>query len=884
MTDFPTHVWAPPRPGSADQVVLAFGPAGSGPTWWGGLLEQLPAGVELWVPVLPGRWNRSEETPYQEMDVAAAALAADLGPWLAGETRPVSLLGICGGAALALELVTRLDDRQRRCLRGVELFKLPALTAADHAELYRLPTPQFRAGLRVQGMVTDEVAADDELFAFFEPLLRADIALVERYTPTSLRLAGVPVTVHGEDDPDVLGQWAPLGLTVNRVRPFGPDEFPHPTHSASFVPALLDSLAERPNGPVGADSVGPGDDAQREERDVTDPSTGTVILRVVRRLLDRPDLGVDHNLIDQGMTSIMAARFVVALRREQVELAVGDIFEYPTVEQLAKLADRPRSSGSHHAEGVLVPLADTGEGPVLYCVHGGNGQVGFMRPLFEGYVRDTGGSAVGIQAVGLDGSVPALTTVPEMAARYLAEITASGAASPVLLAGYCAGGEIAVEMAAQLRAEGRPATFVGILDPFVPDHEMMRADDATLLRFRVEELVGHCVTAGRRRETVDPLIVGTDEPLARALAGIGRLSPDGGVAELRGQLSVWLGVLRAVHAYRRPETDVVTDVFRAVPQADAEDRRIRAGEHLFAGSHDYIFESPELVSVLGAAVRNRRAGSIPETLPGFGPLVDRYDAFVLDQWGVLHEGNQLYPGVLPFIEELRQRGKEIVILTNSSKSATRNRDRLRTRFGLPPTAYDSLVSSADLIRQYLDGELTLAGLPAQPPRRVFVIADEGDEQLLDGCDVVSVADIDAAEAVVVLSVPAGSTVAEHRDWLEHAARRRLPLLCPSCDLHTVRPDGVYLGMAELLLRYRELGGPLHNLGKPHHHVYDVCRRALSTTDPARILAVGDQIASDVAGARAQGWATALVLTGAGTAALEAGGAPHPDHVVRTLTW
>jgi HAD superfamily hydrolase (TIGR01459 family) len=273
------------------------------------------------------------------------------------------------------------------------------------------------------------------------------------------------------------------------------------------------------------------------------------------------------------------------------------------------------------------------------------------------------------------------------------------------------------------------------------------------------------------------------------------------------------------------------------------------------------------------------SGEDSAVLSGLGDLMDLFDVFVLDQWGVLHEGNQLYEGVLSFLDEIKRTRKQVFILTNSSKSSSRNIQRLEDRFGLAATRYDDLISSADIIREWLEGAYPIEDL--RVPRSVFVLADEGDEQLLSGLNTTISVDIEKADAVILLSLPVADTPEDHLPWMVTGADRGVPLICPSSDVLTVRPNGVYAGMNSVISRFLQLGGDVHNFGKPSHHVYDICRRRMRAVSPAKVLMVGDQIASDVIGAKAQGWTTALVQSGAGQRAL-AGSKILPDYVVESL--
>lgn len=268
-------------------------------------------------------------------------------------------------------------------------------------------------------------------------------------------------------------------------------------------------------------------------------------------------------------------------------------------------------------------------------------------------------------------------------------------------------------------------------------------------------------------------------------------------------------------------------------------------------------------------------------ISGLAELADGYDTFVFDQWGVLHEGNRLYDGVLPTMTHLAELDKEVIIVTNSSKSAVRNVERLDRRFGLPPTLYRGLVSSADIIHDWLAGAYPLAGLPR--PDAVLVLADEGDEQLLNGLDVLTVTDVHEANAIVVLSLPVTDRVEDHDRWMAKAKRDEIAVVAPSCDTHTVRPDGIYLGMNAILGSFMRSGGVVHNVGKPTQHVYSRCQSLITTTDPGRILMIGDQVDSDVVGAHSQGWHALLVRTGAGEQAPTAS-AVRPEFLMGSVRW
>lgn len=222
MTEITERVWQIANSDEPGQVIVGIGPAGSGPSWWAGFLQGAPSPLELRVPVLPGRWTRSREPLLLDAADAIADLAASIAPGLRGETRPVTLVGVCGGAVLALGIAEALGSS---CPARLELFHLPTLKAElGHEVLHLLDPETFRRRLVEQGAVSPEVADDPLLYSFFEPILHADMTMVERHQPDLAHdRTHLSVTAHIHDgEEDALDQWTVAGVKFTAVRYCGP--------------------------------------------------------------------------------------------------------------------------------------------------------------------------------------------------------------------------------------------------------------------------------------------------------------------------------------------------------------------------------------------------------------------------------------------------------------------------------------------------------------------------------------------------------------------------------------------------------------------------------------------------------------------------------------
>lgn len=251
-------------------------------------------------------------------------------------------------------------------------------------------------------------------------------------------------------------------------------------------------------------------------------------------------------------------------------------------------------------------------------------------------------------------------------------------------------------------------------------------------------------------------------------------------------------------------------------------------------------------------------GSEIEVLAGIGGIIDDYDGVILDVWGVLHDGAKPFPGVLDTLTRLKARDKRTLVLSN----APRRRDPVAQRLaeiGVPRTLYDHIHTSGEETWQHLRrrDDPFHAGLG----RVCYHIAPSRESDVLDGLDLERVDDIAAAEFIHNTG-PWGwdESVERYEDMLQAARRRDLPMVCANPDIvvHHLGRRAICAGaIAE---RYEALGGPVRWHGKPYPGVYREALQLLGIADPKRILAIGDSLRTDIAGANAAG-IDAIVVAG-----------------------
>ncbi|MFQ5784462.1 MAG: TIGR01459 family HAD-type hydrolase [Alphaproteobacteria bacterium] len=248
---------------------------------------------------------------------------------------------------------------------------------------------------------------------------------------------------------------------------------------------------------------------------------------------------------------------------------------------------------------------------------------------------------------------------------------------------------------------------------------------------------------------------------------------------------------------------------------------------------------------------------------GVAPLADAYDGFILDLWGVVHDGAAPYPGVLDCLRRLRAAGKRIVLLSNAPRLAPRAAAVLR-RMGLDDALYDRLVTSGDATRAAFESldDPWYAALG----RRYLFLGKPADADLLDGLGYAAVDDLAAADFLLDTGLAERADggkgeVDDYRDVLRRAAARGLPMVCANPDLAAIRAGASEACAGALAAAYAALGGAVGYRGKPYPEVYELCFAALDGVARDRVLAVGDSLATDIAGAGAVGLDSLLVTGG-----------------------
>jgi HAD superfamily hydrolase (TIGR01459 family) len=269
----------------------------------------------------------------------------------------------------------------------------------------------------------------------------------------------------------------------------------------------------------------------------------------------------------------------------------------------------------------------------------------------------------------------------------------------------------------------------------------------------------------------------------------------------------------------------------------------------------------------------------PAILVNAGPLLERYELVFCDVWGVLHNGRQAYAEAGGALARFRAAGGTVILVSNAPVPAD-GVERVLDKTGVRRDAWDAIVPS---------GEIALAHIAERGYQRLHRVGpakrDSRLFQRLPG----EPAALEDADAIVCTGLvdDATETVETYRPLIEAGVHRGLPFVCANPDLVVDVGEHRYLCAGSIAAAYEDHGGAVFWAGKPHPAAYGTAlRRAAelrgAPPEPARILAIGDALRTDLAAAAGMGVDALFIAGGLHAGEVLSNGAIDADRLAALL--
>ena len=233
-------------------------------------------------------------------------------------------------------------------------------------------------------------------------------------------------------------------------------------------------------------------------------------------------------------------------------------------------------------------------------------------------------------------------------------------------------------------------------------------------------------------------------------------------------------------------------------------------------------------------------------IKGLSQIQSKYDAFLIDLWGVVHNGVQLYPRAIDVLKNLNALNKKFVLLSNAPR---------------PSKSVEKYLLNLKMDRVFLkniftSGEAALQTLKKNVYGKKFChIGPQRDKDLIFGLEKNQTS---LEKSDFILCTGFFENEEESLDYYKNLLSKytKLKMICTNPDLIVHRGSKTEYCAGTLASIFEKLGGKVVYFGKPHPEIYDFCIKKKET-----ILVVGDNIRTDIIGANNMNFDSLFVTHG-----------------------
>lgn len=244
-------------------------------------------------------------------------------------------------------------------------------------------------------------------------------------------------------------------------------------------------------------------------------------------------------------------------------------------------------------------------------------------------------------------------------------------------------------------------------------------------------------------------------------------------------------------------------------------------------------------------------------------IIANYDAFIIDLWGVVHDGYAPYEESINTLNKMIKSGKHITFLSNSPRPGTLSKKTL-INWGINLDDIN-IYTSGDAVREQLvswsDDVFRNLG------KKFYHLGEDRNTDLLSGLDVDRTDELSEANFLLISAYIDDDENIDCFDYiLEEAAKLNLPVVCANPDLIANHGPQIRYCAGTFSERYKKLGGTVYYYGKPDVRVYNTIINkyiSMGVLNKKKILMIGDTLETDILGANNVGIDSAMVITGNG---------------------
>ena len=252
-----------------------------------------------------------------------------------------------------------------------------------------------------------------------------------------------------------------------------------------------------------------------------------------------------------------------------------------------------------------------------------------------------------------------------------------------------------------------------------------------------------------------------------------------------------------------------------------------------------------------------------KVINSFSEISDKYDVFILDQWGVMHDGHYGYDHSIDAVKHLIYKNKQLIIISNSSKRRISSINRLKD-LGFDKNNFIEVMTSGEMIWQELKDFSYKYDFKTKNCFHIFDSSKEDGKDFRIGLEKFKFIDnIKDADFILACTPFQNTKPIDYIPILKEALEMNLIMFCANPDFVTVEENNdknIYC-MGTIADLYDHMGGKVVILGKPSKEIYLKSCKQLDQIDKSKTIAVGDSLDHDILGASNFGVDSVLITSG-----------------------
>ena len=223
----------------------------------------------------------------------------------------------------------------------------------------------------------------------------------------------------------------------------------------------------------------------------------------------------------------------------------------------------------------------------------------------------------------------------------------------------------------------------------------------------------------------------------------------------------------------------------------------------------------------------------------FNEIIKKYNFFLFDQWGVLHNGHKKFNDAERCLIKLRELKKKVILISNSSRPTKFSISNL-TKIGFKKSLYDYCITS---------GQITLNNIQKD------IYSKYGDQcypiklssEKIKYFDLKVSKNIENANFAMIADIPNNLSIIDFANTLDKLLKHKLPLLCSNPDYLVYDNEKLSMCGGTVAQLYEDMGGVVFRYGKPFKPIYEDIKKKMKIKSNSKVLVIGDSLWHDIAG-------------------------------------